>query len=622
MDVTEQTTTQQRYQPGVVRKITGLINDLAIRSESMASFYKRAAAAIVQGFQSPYGAISARFGAEVIEDYWHTGTTDPNFWKKPVQNMMDASMSEAQPMAQRFSSPNAELQIALISVILRDVSGSMIGVFTIVVRCSDEQPASMYRELLESFAAQLAIGASRIEAASRVPEKAAPDASMSKAANYTSGVEMAFALVSSLRTKLGCEMAAIGTADGPRVRIQAVSGFDEVSERAEATRLMCDAMGEAIDRGTTVVYQPSAHGAAAADDGYRVHKRWHDKLGGGSLISIPLNAGNDTTMVVSLRRRVELPFNTEEITTIETLMAPYAPAFGLLERANRSLYTHTRRSVTASVRGIMAPKAWGRKIAALAMTVVLGWVCFGTLDYSVSAPAVVRPSVVRHIGTPAQGVLLSVHATAGDTVQAGQVLAVFDDSELQVARSQLIAERRIAEINENLAISEGNGVDAELARAEQELAQARLDEIEREIAQTRVVAPFDGQIMTGDLRSRIGETMALGTPMFEIAQLEDWTLDVEMPQRSAADLTPGKVGTFAPNARPEGTSDLQLTRVQPVARPVNGKTVYIAEAELQNAHTWMKPGMEGMARVSFGRRPVWWVASHRLTDYFRTNFWL
>ncbi len=606
----------------MVRKISGLINGLALRSESQASFYKRASAAIVQGFQSPYGAISARFGAEVVEDYYHTGSTDPKFWKKPVQQVMDASMREAQPMAHRYNSKNALLQIALISVILRDIHGAMIGVLTIVVRCSEEHPASMYRELLESFASQLAMGASRIEASNRAPVQAAPDASMSKAAGYTSGVEMAFALVSSLRTKLGCELAAIGTAEGPRTKVQAVSGFDEVSERAEATRLMCDAMGEAVDRGSRIVYQPASAQASTPDDGYRVHKRWCDKLGNACIATIPIDAGDGTSMVVCLRRRIELPFNDEEIDTVEKLMQPYAPAFGLLERANRSLYGHTKRAVSKAIRGTFSPRGWGRKCAGLLGLGAAAWICFGTIDYTVSAPAMVKPSVVRHIGTPIQGVLLSVHATAGDTVSQGQLLAVMDDSDLQVERERLRAEIRIAQINENKAISEGKGVEAELAKAEQQLSTANLTEVERQIAQTRIVAPFDGQIMSGDLRTRIGEVMTLGTPMYEIAKLGDWTLDIEMPQRIAADLTAGTVGAFAPNARPEEVSDLQLTRVLPVAKPVSGKTVYITEAKLQVAHEWMMPGMEGMARVSFGDRPVWWVGSHRLVNYFRTNFWL
>lgn len=622
MQHTAQDSSSPAHEPGVIRKLTGLIGDLALRSESAASFYKHGCAAIVRAFQSPYGAVSARFGAEVLEDYWHTGTTDPNFWKKPVRDVMDASMQDAVPIARRFTARDAAIQIALISVILRDVSGSMLGVLSLVVRCSDEQPASMYRELLESLAAQLALGASRIEAAKRAPAQAPTDASLSKAARYTSGVEMAFALVSSLRGKLGCELAAIGTADGPRVRVQAVSGLDEVSGRAEAVRLMSDAMGEAADRGEPVVFQTPARQSDPSDPGFRVHKRWHDHVGGACLASIPLDAGGGGAMIVSLRRKPELPFSAEEIRTVRTLMEPYAPAFGLIDRANRSLAAHAKRSAAQSWKGLLSPSGWGRKASAAAGVAFVLWVLFGSLAYDVSAPATVRPSVVRHLGAPSEGVLLTVLATAGDRVSEGQVLAVFDNSELQAQRAQLAARARVAQINEDRAISEGNSVDAELARAEYAMASAELAEVERRIAQSRIVAPFGGLVLSGDLRERVGETMAMGTPLFEIARDGGWKLEIEMPQRIAADLSPGRVGGFAPNARPEDTSDIHLTRVKPMAEAVEGKTVYLAEAELAGGEEWMRPGMEGIARVNFGRRAVWWVASHRFVDYFRTNFWL
>jgi len=50
--------------------------------------------------------------------------------------------------------------------------------------------------------------------------------------------------------------------------------------------------------------------------------------------------------------------------------------------------------------------------------------------------------------------------------------------------------------------------------------------------------------------------------------------------------------------------------------------VFIAEAELNETGDWLKPGMEGIARVDFGSKPVWWLASHRVVNYFRTNYWL
>lgn len=620
---TEQTQKEQQINvQGVVGKISSLISTLSLRSESPSMFYKRASAAIVQGFQSPYGTISVRFGSEIVEDYWHTGSTDPSFWKKPVEDLLNTSMQEAKPIARRFSARDASFQIALISVIIRDITGSMIGVMSMVVRCTDTFTAEMYRELLESFTAQMAIGASRIEEAGKVPEDDAPDASVSKAANYTSGVEMAFALVSSLRSKLGCEQAAIGIADGAKIKVQAVSGLDEVSNRAEAVRLMSDAMGEAVDRGTRIIYQNESGKDVESNNGYRVHKRWYEHLGGSCVCSIPLDAGSGETLVVSLRRRAELPFNAEELETVENLMKPYAPAFGLIDRANRSIVSHAKKSIGEGVRDTFKPKGWGRKIFALLMLSALAWIAFGTMGYHVNAPASVRPSTVRSISAPVEGSLLSVFVTAGDYVTEGQLLAVFDDSELLVQREQFLAEIQIAQINENHAVSEGMGVEAELARAERRLSEARLAEIDRQIEQSSIIAPFDGFVMSGDLRSRLGETMTLGTPMFELARDDGWTIAVEMPQRVAADIKPGEVGVFAPNARPEETIELQVVRVQPLAQPVNGKTVYITEGELGQTKEWIKPGMEGIARVEFGKRPVWWVSSHRIVDYFRTNFWL
>ena len=127
---------------------------------------------------------------------------------------------------------------------------------------------------------------------------------------------------------------------------------------------------------------------------------------------------------------------------------------------------------------------------------------------------------------------------------------------------------------------------------------------------------------TGRSRTIHRQINTLGTARFEIADTEGWTLDVQMPQRVAEELAAGKVGIFAPNAKPEEQLDLQLTRIQPLAQPADGKTVYIAEAELGESTPWIKPGMEGIARIEFGDRPVWWVSSHRLINYFRTNFWL
>jgi hypothetical protein len=50
--------------------------------------------------------------------------------------------------------------------------------------------------------------------------------------------------------------------------------------------------------------------------------------------------------------------------------------------------------------------------------------------------------------------------------------------------------------------------------------------------------------------------------------------------------------------------------------------VFLGEAVVMASLEGIAPGMEGVAHLRAGARPVWWVLTHRLTDWARLNFWL
>ncbi len=598
------------------RRLSSEIARLAASAESGPTFIKQGCAAIIAAFQSPYGVVSVRLGSTIVEDYWHTGSTDPGFWKKPVEEVLNESLQHAQPIARQFSSKDARFRIGLVSVLLRDVTGSMIGVLSLVTRIDEEHQGPTQRELLEAIATQLALGLAVIESRSRTAPADAPSKELSKVAGYRSGVELAFALASSLRNKYGCDQVAIGFARGARARVISVSGLDEVSERAEAVRLIADAMGEALDRGAATVCQRGDHG------GYRVHKNWHEQSGGVPVATVPLDAGDGSRLIAALRRAGDMPFRPDEIKQIETTLAPYAPAFEMLERANRSVVAHARVAARKQAVELVRPRGWGKKAAAVAALALAGWVVFGTLEHRVISNAVVMPAEQRHIAAPFAGQLAAVLVAPGDDVAEGQLLAELDRSALEVEREQLAAEIDIARLNEDRAIADGRPADAALARAERARATARLGEVDRRIELSSVRAPFTGRIVSGDLRRRVGETIPLGEPLFDIADTSAWTLEIEVPQRVAGEVRAGLTGEFATDARPETPSSFSLQRMSAMPETRGGASVYIAKADVADPERWYKPGMEGVARVAIGERRVWWIASHRVIDYFRMNFWL
>ncbi|MEO1534312.1 MAG: HlyD family efflux transporter periplasmic adaptor subunit [Planctomycetota bacterium] len=611
---TEETTFQALSSVG--RELSQQISTLASKAESGPTFIKQSCSAIVSAFRSPYGAVSVRLGSTIIEDHWHTGGTDPRFWKKPVDEILNESLQNAQPVARQFSSRDAKFRIGLASVPLRDISGSMIGVLSLVTRIDDEHQASAQRELLEAVVTQVALGLAIIEGRGHTKTDDAPSNELSKAAGYRSGVELAFALASSLRNKYGCDQVAIGFASRARPKVVAVSGLDEVSERAEAVRLIADAMGETLDRKSPTVCQRGEH------CGYKVHKRWHNSSGGVPVATVPFDTGTGGTLIAALRRAGDMPFRKDELEQIAETVAPYAPAFEMLERANRSVVAHARAETRRQIGDLFKPRGWGKKLALAASLAFGAWVAFGTLEYRVSANATVLPAEQRHIAAPFAGQLAAVLVAPGDDVVEGQVLAEFDRSELEVEREQLRAEIEIARLNEDRAIADSKSADAALARAERTRGEARLREVERRIEQSSVRAPFTGRVVAGDLRKRVGETLPLGEPLFQIADTSEWTLEVEVPQRVAGDVQAGLAGDFATDARPEAPSSFSIERLAAMPEMRNGSSVYVAKGSVVEPEEWLKPGMEGVARVAMGSKPVWWIASHRVVDYFRMNFWL
>lgn len=598
------------------RELSAHIARLAAVAESGPVFVKQACNAIVTAFRSPYGAVSLRLGSTIVEDSWHTGSTDPKFWKRPVEELLNESLQTAQPIARQFSSRDARFRIGLVSVTINDVGGGMIGVLSLVLRIDEDHQGSAQRELLEAVATQISLGLAAIEGRGSAKPDDTPTTELAKAAGYRSGVELAFALASSLRNKYGCDQVAIGFAPSAKAKVIAVSGLDEVSERAEAVRLVADAMGETLDRGEATVCQ------RGGSMGYRVHKRWHDQAGGVPVATVPLEAGAGSTLLVALRRAGEMPFRQDELEQIEATVAPYAPAFEMLERANRSVASHARHAMRSQAADLVKPRKWGKKAAVLASLASGAWIVFGSLEYRVSTSAVVTPAERRQLAAPFAGQLAAVLVAPGDEVVEGQLLAELDRSALDVERDQLVAEIEIARLNEDRAIAEGMAADAALARAERARATARLNEVERRIALSEVRAPFDGRVVNGDLRGRVGETLPLGEPLFEVAMAGEWLLEIDVPQRVASDVHPGLSGEFATNAKPETPASFSLERLSAMPEIRNGASVYVAKGTVVDPELWYKPGMEGVARVGMGERPVWWIASHRVVDYLRMNFWL
>lgn len=589
-------------------------------------FIRRALEIIGRLFAAPYACLFWRDGADVLSEEHHSGATSPTFWRATVRDFVTDAMARGSSRARLLSDRQSELRIALIASPLYDSQATVCGALGIVVH-GDEAAAAHHLTTLEALAAftshlSLAIRPPPSAPAPASAGSAAPHQALAKAAHFGTPTELAFSLTNSLRVKFGLEQVALAVVAGHSLRILSISGFDDFNPRSPGIVGIRSAMEECLDLGQLLVAQNDGAGTETLSTGHALHRRWHQAARGAAVASLPLRTGERVAAILSLRHVSGQVFSRETLEKIGAAAEPFVAAMEMLQRAQRSVLVHVRDAGRDAVRELLAPRRWTRKLALAAGLGALSWFLFGSLAHEVAVTCVVAPAQVRHLAMPYPGVLASANVLAGDSVRAGQVLAQLDRRSLDLQAAALLAEVNALEQERVRAAAAATPAEAQLATARQQLAQARLALVENQIEQSIIRAPFDGLVIAGDLRPLVGSLLPQGAPLVEVAPERAWQLQLEVPEASADDVRAGAPVRFALESRPEQVFAARLSHLKPSAELRRRQNVFVAEADFELPAAWLRPGMEGLARISAGRRAVWWVWFHQVDDYMRLHYWL
>jgi multidrug efflux pump subunit AcrA (membrane-fusion protein) len=152
-------------------------------------------------------------------------------------------------------------------------------------------------------------------------------------------------------------------------------------------------------------------------------------------------------------------------------------------------------------------------------------------------------------------------------------------------------------------------------------AEAQLSLLDEQLARTKVVAPFNGVIMKGDLSQSLGAPVERGQILFEVAPLESYRVIVEVDERDIADISVGQRGELVLPSMPGDTYQLIVDKITPVSTAKEGRNYFRVEAHLENTSERLRPGMEGVGKITIDRRKLIWIWTHELTDWVRLKLW-
>jgi multidrug resistance efflux pump len=136
--------------------------------------------------------------------------------------------------------------------------------------------------------------------------------------------------------------------------------------------------------------------------------------------------------------------------------------------------------------------------------------------------------------TPFDGHIAQSFVRAGDTVQAGQVLAPLDDRELTLDHARLISEREQAVRKQRQALADQDRGTMMVVAAQIAESDAQIALVADKLARATLLAPFDGVVVSGDLNQLLGTPVEQGKLLFQIAPLDAYRVVLQVDERDIA----------------------------------------------------------------------------------------
>jgi multidrug efflux pump subunit AcrA (membrane-fusion protein) len=233
-----------------------------------------------------------------------------------------------------------------------------------------------------------------------------------------------------------------------------------------------------------------------------------------------------------------------------------------------------------------------------------------------------EPSERRFVVAPFEATLLKTHVEVGQLVEAGQVLAELDGSNLRSQIASLQARLSQANQRRDAALASRDASKSEFERLETNHLQEEIELLQNRERCLQVRAPISGVVVSGDLRQAVGATLTVGQSLFEIGPLDELIAEIAVPEDEIAYVKSELNARVSLDAVPGQWHTSKIERIHPRNEIREFNSVYIAEATIANQEKTVRPGMNGVARIQAGWQPLGWIVFRKPWNALRqTSGW-
>jgi len=431
------------------------------------------------------------------------------------------------------------------------------------------------------------------------------------------GAAMAFC--NEVAAQWQCERVSLGFLKGRYVQLKAMSHTEDFSRKMKVVQDIESAMEESLDQDTEILSPAPKESAYIS----RAAEALSNRYGPLVVLSLPLRWDGKALAVLTLERPVEKQFVPDEIEAVRL-------ACELCTARLYDLYEYDRwfgAAIAARSRNIVAaflgPTHTWIKLTAILFCAAVIFLIFGKGQYRAEAPFVLEATVQQVIPAPFDGYIETVNVEVSDEVEAGTtILGSLDTAELNLSLATAKAEKAGYLKKAAAYMDDGEIAQNQIAKAEADQVDAQIKLLDYQIDQADLVSPISGVVVKGDLKREIGAPVKVGDVLFEVCPLESLRAQLLVSEDLIYDIKVGREGYLATASYPGQRIKFTVERISPIAEVVNQRNVFKVRVTLHETYDWMRPGMEGVAKVSIGERKYAWIWSRKIVNWIRMKLWL
>ena len=608
------------------RQFYEVVADLCLvadTSQRRSDYFSKCFELVAEFFQSSTGMLNLRCGARTLERSYEQRDGFLSQWHDDLDSLILRVQSNEAALLQKYTDAAGRESVYTIGAPILTSSSKAFGAVGLAIPVSRCVDGRSELALLNQLMHLIVVNAPTEQAPPDPKSKQNALQAVVRAADYKSIHQLCFAIVNSLCSKLGCEQVAIGLVKGNDVKLMAVSGLGEIPKSTPGMQAVHQSMATCLDRNEISIQQEAGRLVDQYESTHcKVHQLWHQIAGNSCVATVPLRIDGHCVAILALRRKPHSPFVAEDIKRAQVLGETFAPALPLVDKASRSIVKHCLDSGVSLLQYCYSWNGIGRKLFAASILLSFAWMLFGKTQFEVLAPCKIAAKKIITVASPYDGLVQEVLVQPGQRIRKGDLLLRFGKDDLQTERNRVLTDIATNRIECNALLQQRKAQDAFLVQAKLAVLKAELKLIEQKLNRASVRAQVDGIVLPTDIHRRIGQFVVIGEPLLEIADENDWHLEIETPEHKIRHLQIGQQGRFQSRARPDLVSKCKIDAINPSSQIIRDNNVVVADAAMDTRQSWMKIGMEGFVKIETGQQPIWWVYLHPVFDYARLRLWL